>query len=136
MTPEQHQVVFDKPYITIHWNPTDQIVMMEWKDFVFGEDFRQALNKGLDIVMDNNAYRWLADLRKLGVLSPADQKWSNEDWFPRAHQGGITRMALVLPERGVAKMGVNNIMRKVDADTLVTNYFASVEEAYEWLATS
>lgn len=109
---------------------------MEWKAFVFGDDFRQALDKGLSIVIENDTNRWLADLRHLGVLSQADQKWSNEDWFPRAHNAGIIRMALVLPERAVAKMSVNNIMKKVDDNTLVTNYFASVEEAYKWLADS
>lgn len=136
MNSEQNEIVFDKPYLTIHWNPSDRIVMMEWKDFVYGEEFRQALDKGLSIVIENKTNRWLADLRHLGVLSPGDQKWSNENWFPRAHNAGLTRMALVLPERAVAKMGVNNIMKKVADDTLVTNYFKSVDDAYNWLANS
>jgi len=136
MNSEQNEIVFDKPYLTIHWNPSDRIVMMEWKDFVYGEEFRQALDKGLSIVIEHKTNRWLADLRHLGVLSPGDQKWSNENWFPRAHNAGLTRMALVLPERAVAKMGVNNIMKKVADDTLVTNYFKSVDDAYNWLANS
>ncbi len=136
MIVEQNQILFDEPYLTIHWNPNDKIVMMEWKSFVFGAEFRHALDQGLDVIIQNNTHRWLADLRHLGVLSPADEKWSNEDWFPRALANGITRMALVLPERAVATMSVKNIMKKVDDDVLVTNYFATVEEAYDWLKTS
>jgi hypothetical protein len=133
---EQAKIMFDKPYITIHWNPDDKIILMEWKAFVMGDNFREALDTGLNLAVEHGTNRWLADLRKLGVLSNPDQKWSVDDWHPRALDGGINRMALVLPESAVATMGVNNIMRKVNDDTLIVNYFATVEEAYDWLASS
>lgn len=130
------QVAFDRPYITIRWDTMNKIVIMQWKSFVMGEDFRDALDTGLNIAIENNTGRWLADLRKLGVLSPVDQTWANNDWHPRATNAGINRMGLVMPERDVVKMGVNNILKKVHDKALIVNYFATVEDAHKWLVTS
>lgn len=129
----QTTVTYDKPFLSVHWDNVHKIVVMEWKSFVSGDLFREGLNTGLNLVIEKRTHRWLADLRKIGVVSQEDQKWSNEDWFPRAIQGGIQRMALLIPESALAKMSVNTIMSKV-GDTLVSRYFSSPEEARAWLA--
>lgn len=126
-------VYFEAPYITIHWNEENKYVRMEWTKWVQGENFRDALNKGLDLLKEKKSCKWLADLRELGVVTEEDQNWSNTDWFPRALQGGINCMALVVPKKTIAKMSVNNIMAKIEGTDLVTHYFDEVEEAVNWL---
>lgn len=106
---------------------------MMWKDFVHGDPFRLGLNKGLELIEEKNASLWLADLRKMQVLSLEDQDWSTNDWFPRAIKGGIRKMAIVLPESALAKMGLKNIMNKVGGIEIETSYFSSIDEAEKWL---
>lgn len=128
-------VHFEAPYITIHWDEAIKSVDMEWKKFVSGDNFRNALDKGLALLVEKKTTKWLADLRDLGVVTEEDQKWSNEDWFPRAIQGGVKHMAIVIPKKTISKMAVDKIMEKVEGLDLTTHYFSSIEEAKEWLGS-
>jgi hypothetical protein len=77
----------------------------------------------------------LADLRNLGVVSQDDQTWSNTDWFPRAVQGGIRYMAIVVPENVIARWSVDSIVQRVTEANLTIHYFDNTEQAKEWLRT-
>ena len=107
---------------------------MQWRGFVQGAGFREGLDTGLKTLADHKGYRWLADLRQIGVISQADQKWSNEDWFPRAIQAGVTRMALVIPHSALARMAVNQVMSKAEGIGLVTHHFDSTDDARKWIS--
>jgi hypothetical protein len=109
---------------------------MEWKSYALGDQFRTGLEKGLELVKKQAARKWLADMRRMGVVSAANQKWSNEDWFPRALTAGINRMALVVPTSTLSQMSVDAIMSKVEGTNLETAYFDNVEEAKGWLQSS
>jgi hypothetical protein len=128
-------IYFDKPYLTIRWDLATRTVIMEWKMFVDGEAFRNGLNTGLELLVEKGASHWLADLRNLGVITPDDQKWSNEVWFPKAVSKGIRVMAIVVPKSTIAGMSVDAIMKKAELNnrTLVTHYFDNVFDAREWL---
>ena len=122
------------PFITIHWDEDIRAVVMEWTKYAISVRFRRALNEGLDLLVEKGAHRWLADLRCLGPVGPKDQEWSNNDWFPRGLAGGITRMALVVPDSTLSRLSVDAIMQQVKYTQLATQYFDSVEEARCWLA--
>lgn len=126
-------VYLDEPYLTIRWNTQIQSVVMEWKKFVKGDDFRAGLDKGLELVREKRAKRWLADLRQIGVVAQEDQDWSNQDWFPRAVRAGLTHMAIVYPENIVARWSVERIITRVEGTDLVIHYFDNVEKARFWL---
>lgn len=91
-------VYFNESYLTIHWDELYQCVWMEWKAFAKGENFRTGLNKGLELVIQKKTSRWLADTRNLKVVAQDDQRWTNEDWFPRALAAGVRSMAIVTPK--------------------------------------
>jgi len=80
----------------------------------------------LELVKKQRAKNWLADMRKMGVVSPENQKWSNADWFPRAIAAGIKKMALVVPSSTLAQMSVDSIMGQVKGTDLETAYFDNV----------
>lgn len=128
-------IYFEKDYLTVHWNDTAKYVLMEWRKFVIGTDFRQGLDKGLQLVQEKQSTRWLADLRKLGVVAQEDQQWSNENWFPRAINAGLRRMAIVMPENIVSKWSVEKIMEKVPGTNLTVHYFDNIEKAKQWLVS-
>jgi len=107
---------------------------MEWLMFVSGDDFRNALDQGLALLVAKSTPFWLADLRHLGVVTDADQTWSNEVWFPRALQTTLTHMAIVMPEKVIARWSVDRIMQRVEGTQLVIHYFDNVDAAYRWFA--
>lgn len=120
------------PFLRIHWEPDVPCVGMEWLGFVRGPPFRDALNAGLALLQERGAQGWLADLRDLGVVDQEDQSWANEDWFPRAVEAGIRRMALIMPTRTIAAMSVESIMQEAP-NGLLTRYFDAPAEARAWL---
>ncbi len=128
-------IYFDEPFLTIHWDETIKCVIMQWKGFAQSNQLRTGLNKGLELIKQKKATYWLADLRNLKVISLEDQKWSNEDWFPRALATELRRMAIVEASSAVTQLGVKNIMSRVNGQDLEVHYFSDVEQAKQWLGS-
>lgn len=127
---------YDSPYATIYWNAKYNCVQTYWKGFVEGRNLREAMDKGLEILQTKKAPFWLADLRKLGVISQADQEWISRDWFPRAMQIGLTKRATILPEKAVGKMSVNRVSEQMNNRRVESAIFQEVGEAYYWFEHS
>lgn len=125
---------FDKPFLTIYWDNSIGCVIMEWKKFVTGDDFRAGLDTGLQLLIDQQSTKWLADLRNLGVIAQEDQEWSNNNWFPRALVAGMTHMAIVQPANIISKWSVDRIMEKVANTNLTIHYFDDLDKARQWLS--
>jgi hypothetical protein len=124
---------FSAPYLNIYWIEDMRAVLMEWKKYAAGKDFRKGLDTGLELISRKNSSKWLADLREMQVVNQDDQLWSNKDWFPRAIKAGIRQMAIIVPTDVFGNMSVNRIMENAADIGLTTHYFDSVEEAIDWL---
>lgn len=124
---------YDEPHLEVRYDSTVDAVVMEWKRFAKGDDFRDGLDTGLELVERKRAKNWLADLREMGTVAEEDQEWSNDEWFPRALQTCLHSMAIVKPEDVVANMSVENIMQEVGDEGLITHHFDNREKAREWL---
>jgi len=125
---------FDQEHLTVRYNEDIDAVVMEWAAFAQGEQFRNGLDTGLELVEKKRAENWLADLREMGTVADDDQEWSNSNWFPRALETNLSQMAIVQPESVVANMSVENIMEEVGDGALTTHYFDNREEARQWLS--
>lgn len=124
---------YDTDYLTVRYDDSVDAVVMNWHDFAQGEDFRDGLDTGLELVNEKRAENWLADLREMGAVAEDDQEWANTDWFPRAMGTSLTNMAIIKPESVVANMSVDNIMQEVEGGELTTHYFDNRPEAEQWL---
>ncbi|WP_299263947.1 STAS/SEC14 domain-containing protein [Halorientalis sp.] len=120
-------------HLTVRYDESVDAVVMNWHNFARGEDFREGLDTGLELVEKRGAKNWLADLREMGTVADDDQEWSNTDWFPRAMGTSLLNMAIIKPESVVANMSVDNIMQEVEGGDLTTHYFDNRDEAEQWL---
>lgn len=123
----------EKDHLTVQYNESLDAVVMKWHEFAQGEDFRDGLDAGLELVEEKGATNWLADLREMGTVADEDQEWSNNDWFPRALETTLANMAIIQPESVVANMSVENIMEEVAGGALTSHYFDNRSEAKQWL---
>ncbi|WP_436936284.1 STAS/SEC14 domain-containing protein [Halovenus marina] len=124
---------YNEDHLKVRYEEDLDAVMMKWKSFAQGDEFRDGLDTGLELVQNKKAKNWLADLREMGTINEDDQEWSNTDWFPRALETSLTNMAIVQPESVVANMSVENIMEEVGDGDLTTHYFDNRSEAKQWL---
>jgi hypothetical protein len=127
------EIHFDEPFLTIHWDEDGGIIWAESKDSAGGEPMHRAMEAALRLIIEKKAHRWLGDTRRLGSLDPADVKWVNDNWLPRAVAAGINRMAIVAPRRVVVALEVKSFMARINGREVANEYFDDIEAARAWL---
>ena len=124
---------FDARWMTVDFDASIQAVSLLWKGYAEGEDFRAGFDRGVELLKQKQASRWLADCRLQGPITLADQQWMNQVWHPRAAAAGMRWVALVSPTSSVARLSNRYIVTRVNSTDLVFNHFDDMESARAWL---
>ncbi len=134
MASATESVYFNLPGVAIvKWDAASQAAHMEWQGWASPTEFKAANDALVQAITEHHSTKVLGDSRQIKVIQKTDQEWANRDWFPRILAAGLTRMALVLPKSGLAKMNIDDLVSRV-ADRLDVAYFATLDDAREWLA--
>jgi hypothetical protein len=127
----------DTPSALTCWNEEINAVEMTWKGHVASEAYRQSLVALLDTLQSRKASLILIDSRKLQVILPDDQTWTNTVFVPRATALGLRKLASVMPESVVAQLSIDKLVRKANESTGGLAYqlvaFDTPEKARAWL---
>lgn len=126
-------ISFDDSFLTLAWEPDDRIICAQWKGEVSSEPMRRGLESGLALIAEKQARKWLVDSRLLGAIEPADVKWVNDHWIPRAVGAGLTSMAFVLAKKIVMQLTMKSFIARIDERELANAYFEDVDSARAWL---
>jgi hypothetical protein len=129
-------VYFNKPWLSIHWDPKRSYVHAEFKGFATSAEFRAGSMKIIEAIRGRSATALVSDNRRLEGLGDRDQQWLSETWVPEAVSAGLRRIAVVLPHHGLAKVASEEIIRGFEAGRFVTRTFTTVSEAVEWVVDS
>jgi hypothetical protein len=127
-----HVTHYQTDFLTIEWDESTEAVVMNWTDFVEGDEYREGLNEGLELVKRHNSENWLADLRDMSAVSQEDQEWTRDEWHPRAFELPLTKMAIVQPESVVAEMSVEDLVQEI-GEQITMQIFDDTSEAKAWL---
>ncbi len=119
---------------SVKWDGPGATVLVVWEGWANSTEFAALLEAGVRALKDHRGSRWLADCRRQKVLSPADQDRADREWLPRALAAGLKKFAVVLPDSGLAGMNIKDRLAGVPTAKLEVGYFATVEQAQEWLA--
>jgi hypothetical protein len=125
--------LIDNEDVSLWYHAETKIVHHELRRFVYGEKFREVLEKGLAEFKQHGACKWLSDDRGNGPLKPADADWALHDWAPRVMAAGWKYWAVVMPEKVLGQM---NMRRWIDtyAEAGVTAMaFSDPVKALKWL---
>ncbi len=126
------QIYYEKPNVVVGWDEEVGCSYIKWKGFAYGEDFKTALNKVVQILSEKQGTKHLTNLEKSRVVSQDGREWIGRDWLPRARAAGLKHTAFVLPKSELAQTSLNRTLegapnRSSDA------YFDNEEAAREWL---
>jgi len=128
-------VYFNTPGVaSVRWDEDAKLVLVEWDGWANSEEFAALLEAVILALQQHSCSRLLADCRRQKVLNPKDQDRANREWLPRALKAGLKRFAIVMPASVVADMNLRDSLDKVSGAALQVGYFATVEEAREWVA--
>jgi hypothetical protein len=132
--PETEHFYVNLPGVVIvKWDAASQAGHIEWQGWAKPQEFRAANDALVQALLDHGATRVLGDSGRIKVIQKSDQDWVNGDWFPRILAAGLTRLAMVRPASGLAKMNIDDMVSRV-ADRVDVAYFATLDEARAWLA--
>jgi hypothetical protein len=129
-------IVFQKRFLTIRWIEECESVCLEWKGFAIGDDFREGLNKGLEIFVEKKGRGWLGDLEQMQLICLEDQKWCRTVWFPQAIDAGLSKLSIVCPRNILAQTSLFKIMSESRYPGLKVAYFTERQKAQIWLKTT
>ena len=81
------------------------------------------------------ARRWLADTRKLGVITQDDLEWHEKDLIPQFVQAGVRYVATVVPNDVFAKWSLEALKqsKELKESALIVNTFGTLDDAKAWL---
>ena len=125
--------ILDTEYATLWFYPESKIVRHVFHKFIYGEEFRQVLERGLEIFKQHGAQKWLSDDRNNSALPTADLMWGLDEWSPRVFELGWKYWAIVMPDKVAGQMNMNRIMKRYIDQGLTIQVFENADEALTWL---
>src|SRR5271165_5922417 len=102
--------IIDNEYATLRYHSDKKIVHHTFLKPIAGDAFREILTRGIDLLAEHQAEKWLSDDRGNGPLSEADTEWSMQTWFPKAKAAGWKYWALVVPQNIMAQMNLQEFI--------------------------
>jgi hypothetical protein len=127
-------VAVDNEFATVRVLTEKRIIHHEFKQFIHGSAFREALTAGAELMEKHRATRWLSDDRKNGALPTPDAQWARTVWYPRVLKAGWKRWAVVLPEMLVGQMNMKRFVDDYQKDGIEARLFSDPAAAMTWLA--
>jgi hypothetical protein len=128
------EIYYETSFLTIGWDDSINCVVSKSKGYAGGKEYRDALDKGLELLVQKKSHKWLSDAREGTVMSQEDAQWAMQDWRPRAAKAGLKWTALVLSESALQKMQLDR-MRRVEESLVETSYFDDIDKAKAWLGS-
>ena len=126
-------VALSTPNATLYYHPDDRIVHHEIRRFVTGQDFRDLLTAGSDLLRKHMARKWLSDDRGQWVLAKEDLDWSETHWAPQVAKAGWRYWAIVRAEKVLAKVAMEQLVSKYEKLGVKAQFFTDPRDAMAWL---
>lgn len=130
------EICISTKFIITTYHRDKHIIVEEWNGFAPSAGFREVSDGLIELIKQKKCGRVLNNFANGKVIAPQDQKWINEDWFPRAIAAGLTHFAFLLADDIFNQLTVKNIMNNTDFPNLEYYYFNDYIKAEEWLLAS
>lgn len=125
--------ILDNDYATLLYVPEDKLVRHKFHKPISGTPFRELLNKGVDLLVENNAHKWLSDDRENAAFPEDDNQWIVSEWIPKAIAAGWKYWALVVPDDVRARVNMSKYIDSLFELGLRMMVFSDPDEALTWI---
>jgi hypothetical protein len=92
-----------------------------------------VLDRGVELLKEHGATKWLSDNRAMEPHNKADGEWVNTNWLPRAIAAGWKFWALVVPDSTMARMNMSQFVEEFYNHGVRVMVFIDIDEAMHWL---
>lgn len=126
-------VISDTDYATLWYHPEKKIIHHKFHRFIYGPEFRNVLDKGLEIMKQNGSQKWLSDDRENSTLTAEDGEWAQTDWSPRVIAVGWKFWAIVMPEKVIGQINMKRFAKDYSEKGVTVQFYTDADEALKWL---
>ena len=127
-------LLFDKPFCRVYFHSDLHVVHLDWNGYATPEQFMEACDFSLNVLVERKATKMIADNSKVSVVSAENQRWLIEDWFPRAVEEGFQYSAVIQSNRDTVKSALQLIVSQISNKHVIVQYFDGLSPAKAWLA--
>ncbi len=125
---------YDKAYCRIYFHNDVRAVHLDWNGQATPAQFREACNFSLQLLIEKQAIKMVADNSKVITVSVENQNWLIEDWFPRAVEEGFQYSAVIQSDKVSVQSALQLIVSKISNKLVVVQYFNHLNTAKDWLS--
>ena len=127
-------IIYDKEFITIHYDAARKMLHMEWHSFANSDGFQEALLTAVEFAQKNNVVNWIANTKNMKAIRQQDQEWAASTFYPLLVKTNPQKLATVISDDIFNQMAVSNITAKtVSLTNFDRQYFSSYENALNWI---
>ena len=122
--------VFQNDNVVMSIDKENDYLLNKWTGFPKTENYKEALEKTIDILQEYNITNIVADMTEFKTPMPEALEWFQVDWLPRAIKVGLKKMAVMMPTNVIAKMTVTRVVDSISG--FETDYFDTLEKCVAW----
>jgi hypothetical protein len=127
-------IYFKEHYATVQYNEELKMVEVEWHGLVLSNHYRETLNLVLDLINEKKLERFLVNRKNMERISLSDERWREEDWYPRFLKSSIKRSASIISKDYYNEVSVSRLIEEKDKNLdIERRSFYNNKEAKEWL---
>ncbi|TGN19894.1 methyl-accepting chemotaxis protein [Leptospira idonii] len=126
-----HELIFRSQIGSLYYVKSHNMLEVVWTPNFTEERYKEILMSALELIKQKNVTRWMADTRKMGVVTESAQNWVNVNWFPLASNSSLRKMAIVLPDSALAAMSIDDQTLKTGNVELKT--LPNMDAAMAWI---
>ncbi|MCS6905811.1 MAG: STAS/SEC14 domain-containing protein [Bacteroidia bacterium] len=118
--------------------PEIKALRVEWFGYPTEEEYKAIILDGLEVLKEKKLEYWIADTRKLELISESANEWTFTIALPMGVQYGCKRLAFLLPQEYLAQFSVEEVAQSLEHQIkalkidLQIKYFDSLEKALQW----
>lgn len=126
-----HKLQFRSEIGSIYYVKEKDLLEVVWTPNFSEDKYTEILNEALNIIHKYNIRKWLADTRRMGLVTRSAQEWVNVNWFPKASNSSLRKMAVVVPNSALAAISIDDQTLKTGNVELKS--VPSLETGITWL---
>lgn len=143
--PKEETILFEASFAKISYIPKDKtnkeairkgILALEWNGDISDEQYKEVMNKLLELTYLYNTTGFLVDAMQMGYVSMFARAWLMLDWIPRMKQREIesAKLAIMRNDTPMHKVGIDYVVSYLQ-QTLPyeCRFYVSKENAINWV---
>ncbi|AFM03113.1 hypothetical protein Fleli_0650 [Bernardetia litoralis DSM 6794] len=143
--PTENTVFFEVPFATISYIPKDStneeavrkgILALEWRGDITDEQYKEVMNKLLELSYLYDTSGLLVDAMELGYVSMFARAWLMLDWMPRMQQQEIesAKLAILRTDAPMHKVGIDYVVSYLQQVLPYDcRFYVNKENAINWI---